>query len=351
MRAARAAAVAVALLLVLGVPWTGAGADGDGASSLKYQVVQKWTLDTPGEAFAPLPSRDGGFFFPIPHEKGEGFAAVIDGTALAVDTNGDGRPDTKVKGTAGAVTLTGRTADGRKLTAAFRLEKRGEAWFFAAGGVMAGSLRGTAVRLIDLNRNGRYDDLGEDAMIVGSGEAAWLLSRVVNLGGQLFETSVTPDGASITTAPFQGETGRIDVEAKFACFGTLRSAVLRDVAGKISFNAAGARGGIVVPAGEYTLVHGTAVKGAESVRIRAGGMKPITVASSATASPEWGAPLDVDFTFNLAGRKLTVPTQLRYHGRAGEEYYDFRPDGQPPKILVLDPARRDVALEGRFGGC
>jgi hypothetical protein len=258
--------------------------------------------------------------------------------------------DTKVKGVAGAVTLRGAKKDGGKLSYAVRIEKKGTTYGFAPGGYVSGLVMGAEIRVIDQNKNGVYNDYGQDAMTVGRSTAASFLSRVVSIDGKLYDFTVNAEGTEATVAPYAGEIGRLDFDAGFKCFGDLRSAVVTGKDG-VSFNVAGVKGGLAVPTGEYSLVYGLAAKGTESVKIRGGSMKPVTVAASEVASPGWGAPLEVDFSYTLADTKLTVPPALIFHGSAGEEYYDFKPDGQSPKILVIDPAAKEVVLEGRFGGC
>ena len=57
---------------------------------------------------------------------------------------------------------------------------------------MVGSVEGVPVQLIDQNNNGVFNEIGIDAMVVGSGKSAAFLSKIVNLKGQLFEFEVDP---------------------------------------------------------------------------------------------------------------------------------------------------------------
>jgi hypothetical protein len=109
---------------------------------------------------------------------------------------------------------------------------------------------------------------------------------------------------------------------------------------------------MLVPAGEYRLVHGFAKKGSESVKIRAGeGMKPYVVAEGGTTLASWGGPVEMDFGFTITKDTLTVPPTLKYLGKGGEEYYEFKPDAKSPLIVVTDAETGTVVREGRFGGC
>ncbi len=48
--------------------------------------------------------------------------------------------------------------------------------------------------------------------------------------------------------------------------------------------------------------------------------------------------LQLEFTHTLADSKVTVdPKDLKYYGKAGEEYYGWAPDAKSPKFKVHEP--------------
>lgn len=316
------------------------------AATFAYKAAPKWTINLPKETFKPV-----GAEIPIAHAGGTGFRAEMDGTALAVDANGDGKVDQKAKGTAGFVTLKGKTSAGRDFTYAIRLVNTG-GWQFSAAGFMTGSLKGVQIRLIDQNGNGSYNDFGIDAMIVGSGSAAAYLSKVVNLGGELFNLEVGADGVDVAVTPFKGEVGTLNLEGAFETQGNLESAVIVGESNDVSFNLAGSKKGTLVPAGTYSLSYGTVSQGAEVVRVRAGRMKPIVVAAGTVAAPAWGGPITAEFKWTHENGVLTIrPQDLFFYGAAGEEYYNWVPDGQPPTFVVKDAKNGEEITKARFGGC
>jgi hypothetical protein len=322
--------------------------------TLKVLVPTKWDINLPMTAPVKLAAGPQGTrMIPIAHAGGAGFAVAVDGMALAVDTNGDGKMDDKVKGIGGVVTLSAKTADGKTLKTAVRVVKNGADWDLYPAAYVSGRVAGQEVKLIDMNLNGRYDDYGVDAMVVGRTDAASLLSKVANLGGKLFEIASASDGSSVTAKEWEGESGLLNLRKSWKSEGTdLQSVVVSSSNGDMSFELSDAKSGLKLPVGEYNLVYGFAKKGAETVKMKAGpDMKPIKVEKDADNTFAWGGPLEMDFTFSIDKDVITVPVNIRYFGKAGEEYYEFKPDGKPPLIVVTDAETGTVVREGRFGGC
>jgi len=316
-------------------------------SSLSYKVIAKWKIVTPKEMWSNVSGTVG-----IPHANGTGFAAVVEGQNLVVDTSGNGKLNHKVKGVKGTATLKAKNADGKKFKYALRFKKDGATWKFASSGVTKGRVRGTPVTLVDFNNNGVWNEVGTDGMIVGKGSAASYLSKVVNLGGKLFNFEASANGLSVTTTPFEGEVGTLNLRKGFKSNGTLVAAVVNGSNGQTSFNLASAKRGLKVPAGSYTVVGGFLKKGGTSVRMRTGRMQPIEVAADQKASLEWGAKLDAEFSYARDGEKITIqPSSLKFYGKAGVEFYDWQPNAKSPKFLVKDSKSGAELTSGRFGGC
>lgn len=339
-------ALATAALVLGSVGTLSAHGDEKETSAFSYKAQAKWTINLPKETFKAVSGE-----IPIAHAGGSGFRVEMDGTALAIDANADGKFDQKAKGTAGMVTLTGKSAQGRDLTYAVRLVNQG-GWKYAAAGFMTGMVKGTHIKLIDQDGNGAYNDFGVDAMVVGNSSAASFLSKVVNLGGSLFNLEVSADGAEVAVSPFAGAAGTLNIEGAFETQGNLDSAIVSGDANEISFNLAGAKKGLLVPAGNYTLTYGTVSQGAETVRMRAGKMKPFVVTENQVAAPKLGGPINAEFTYTHVNGVLTIkPTDLFFYGVAGEEYFNWIPDGQPPTFIVKDSKTGEEILKARFGGC
>lgn len=336
----------------------GAFANGPGGpeetGAFKAVVPGKWEIVTPVTAAVKLAAGPAGVrMIPIPHAGGPGFLVETDGAALAVDLNGDGKFDDKVKGIGGTVTLKGKTADGAEFSHTVRITRDGTDWVLAPASMMQGRVAGTDVRLIDLNLDGRFDEVGVDGMVIGKSQAASLLSKVANLNGKLFNLTVSADGAGVTASAFEGEAGTLNLAKGWKSDGAeLASAVVASANDELSFELSDARSGMLVPAGEYKLVYGFARKGSESVRIRGGAnTKRFAVEAGKDFTASWGGPVEMDFTFSIKKDLLTVPPDLRYLGAAGEEYFEFKPDAKSPQIVVFDPEAKAIVREGRFGGC
>lgn len=328
-----------------------AWAHGDGpplTSGLKYKASPKWTIILPNETWTSI---TGGI--PIPHQGGPQFAALADSKALKleVDTTGDGQTNATVKGERGYLLLSGKTADGSPLSYGARFMSAGAAgagYKFASSGWMQGSLDGVSIRLIDQNNNGSFDEVGVDAMVIGNGNAASYVSKVINLKGNLYELSV--QGAEISASPFKGETGQLDLAKGFAAKGKLSSAVVRSQDGSMSFELSD--GSMTLPAANYQLAGGLVTNANETVRVGVGKSKRIEVAPGQEVGLAWGGDVIAEFSFSYSDGTVSIqPSALRYFGRAGEEYVGFLPEGASPKFLIHDAATGKLLKTGRFGGC
>ena len=314
---------------------------------MKFKSYQKWDIVLPQEKFLPVAGK-----IPVAHAGGDGFLTEIDGTALSIDANGDGKTgDVKAKGVAGWVMLKGETDQGKRFAYAVRLVNAG-GWSYATSAAMVGTYEGETIRLIDQNGNGRYDDFGADAMIVGDSEAASFLSHVISIKDALYEVEVDALGSELVIRPYTGETGILDLTARYETEGKLTAAVVKSSDGLYSFELSGEKKGLRVPAVKYEIASGRVELGRESVQIRNGKARPITVASGQTAALAWGGPITATFEFDREGDKVTFsPQKLWFHGKAGEEYHTWVPDGKPPKFVIADAKTGKEIAEAKFGGC
>lgn len=317
--------------------------DAGATSELRFQAHKDWKVDLPSETWKPTTHgiQIGGVEFAV---RRAGLAKID------IDTTGDGRHDTTIKGVAGFAVLRGRTSEGEAVEYAVRLRNDGKAWTWSSSGTLTGRVRGETVHLIDQDGDGRHDGFGSDAMIVGQRlENAFLLSKVVNLGGSLYHFEL--EGTQVTTRPYVGETARLEVASGWQGKGKLTSAVFADRSSGVSFDPLGARDGLLVPAGTYAFVSGMAVGQGESVRMRAGRLAPLTLAAGEARSMTWGGPVTMVFDYDAREEEVTVKADLRFFGEAGEEYHTFLPEAKSPKILIHDKKSGKLVRSGRFGGC
>lgn len=333
---------ALTLSLCLGVLAAGVSAQDDGAETakLKYKGISKWNYTLPAETFTPVAGTIA---------VGDGFVTEADGLSLAIDTNGDGKVDDKAKGTGGLIKLRGGTG-GLVHDYQIRLVNEG-GWKWASSGVLIGKLDGQKVTIIDQNNNGRFSDFGQDAIIVGKGDAASFLSKVVSTGKNLYQIELSDDGSELTYRPYTGAVGEINLAKKFEARAKLTAAVIRSEDGAYSFEVADAKRGLTVPEGLYTIVSGKIEAGKEWALIKTGESKPIRVSADEPAEFEWGGPVRATFDYQREGEEVTFsPQSLWFYGKAGEEYHSWFPEGQPPKFIIKDENGREITT-AKFGGC
>lgn len=310
------------------------------STKLKYKSISKWNYQLPSETFTPVNGTIA---------VGDGFATEIDGAALAVDTNSDGKPDEKAKGVAGQITLKGGKG-GLAHDYSLRLVNEG-GWKWASSGVLVGKVAGEKIALIDQDNNGRFNDFGSDAMIVGKGDAASYLSKIVNVKNSLYEIEFNEDGSELIYKPYTGKVGKLDLVSQYEAKGKLTSVVVRNDSGDLSFELSGAKRGMDLPEGLYSIVAGKIEMGKESALIRTGECKPIRVTSEEPAIFAWGGPIRAEFTYDRQGEDVTFsPSSLWFFGKAGEEYHTWIPDGAPPKFVIKDEKGREIET-ATFGGC
>lgn len=318
--------------------------------SLRYRSYRKWSLNLPAEKWFKV--NDG---IKLQHAGGDKFVAKVEGERLQFDTDGDGEIDRSIKATVdrdtkvstARVILTGKTAKGEPLKYAVRLRKDAAGWEWAPGGAMTGTIQtakgAVPVRIIDQNGNGRFNDVGEDAMVVGTGNDATYLSETVLVGTELRKMAVTPDGANVAMQAFSGKTGKLDLTTSFDAKAVLLSAIIRSRDGKNSFDVASTTGGVEVPAGTYEVVSGTIGLGKQRVKIRQGRMQPIVLAENAKRSLDWGGPVKAEFDFlRVGGQVQFSPNSVWFYGDAGEEYFGWNPIGKSPEFKVKDKISGNV---------
>lgn len=307
---------------------------------LKHSAHERWGFVLPAERWH---SADKAIELP----GGLTFETEISGTnKIEIDANADGDCEVTVRGT-GFVTLRSKNSDGDLVKYSVRLRNTGAKKFeWTTGSSMKGNVAGQTLHVFDQDGNGKYSDWGVDAVAVGKNKGASLLSKVVLMNGKLYNFDVTEDGTEVAVAPFVGETGTLNAVGDFESKGKLTSAVFQD--GDTSFCLANFRKGVEIPVGTYRFVSGRVEKGSASVSIRSGSMQKFAVLAGGETSVEWGADVSGEFSFQQKDDKVTVQSNFKFFGSAGEEYYDFHPRGKGPKILIADAERGREIKEARF---
>ena len=155
---------------------------------LVTKIYRDWKFRLPAESWKRV-----GKSIEIPGEAGAKstlYKAQLDGTSLMLDCDGDGELETKIEEEGGVAMLF----QGEERIA-IRLRSQPQ-WSYAPASVQRGKIGKTRVSFIDQNNNGRFDDYGEDAMIVGRGKTASFLSKVVDVNGQLHTLAISRTAAS-----------------------------------------------------------------------------------------------------------------------------------------------------------
>ena len=309
-----------------------------GEVALKTKIQRRQKLLLPGEVATPVAT---GFHFSA--GLGADFRADVDGEALLIDADADGVLETRVEGDKGFVVLD---HGGRRYGVS--LVKQGE-WRFVAGSVVQGELAGTKIRVIDQNHNGRFDDIGEDALVIGHGRAASFLSEVVAVGGQVKQLKVAADGSKLSFAPFTGEVGTLSLRA--VTDGKVMAAVLNSLDRRYSVHLSKHDVDVVVPAGDYVLHSGVLSLAGSRVDMAKGRSKAFSVTAAGVEQLAWGGPAKAEFSYQENGGQLTFdPNAIWFYGSKNEEYKNWNPVGKSPLITVVDRSTGAVIAETRFPG-
>lgn len=311
---------------------------------LRYRSYRSWSIHLPQERWFPV--KDG---IKIPHAGGEHFAVAFEGNGLRFDTDGDGELDRTIKPlvdpktnvSTTRVVLSGQTESGDSFRYAARLRNDAKGWEWAPGGALAGIISTEAgpipIRIIDQNGNGRHDDIGQDAMIVGSSDYASLLSRTVQVGEELLSVQIVDDEKTIKLASYEGPIAEIDMSTSLHSKAVLLSSVIVSEDGQHSFDVGAFEGIVKVPAGVYSIVAGWLGLGEHRVQFVAGRSRPLDLMVDSKTEFDWGGPIEPRFRFVRSGNQVQFsPDQIWYYGRAGEQYTAWNPIGKSPEFKICD---------------
>lgn len=345
--------MALTTLLALAAFAPGAPPPTGDTVALRYKVYRDFDLELPAERFTRLSGS-----FPVVGATGERMGVALEGTSLAIDTDGDGATELALapaEDDAGVrtatVVLRGVDAEGNARPYAARLKDEGAGWHFAASGAAVGKIGDVQVRIVDQDNDGRYDGYGTDAIVVGSGDRASYLSRVISVAGALHAIDVAADGTSLTVAPYAGETGELDLATELDTKAKLLWAVVQSADGELSFDLAAAGGPLTVPAGEYWLRIGKLGLGESTVTVTTGRAEPLVVPAGERVAHAWGGPTRAEFAYEQKGTQLVLdPDRVWYYGAGGEQYAAWTPRGKSPEFTVKERAAGTELLKAVFPG-
>lgn len=154
--------------------------------------------------------------------------------------------------------------------------------FYRAAGTVKGKVLRTPVWLIDASGNGRFDDFERDGFAFGKKPGIITrLSRIVGLGGRVFELDADATGANLRFREFTGPTGVVRPTSKK---GRLEACLLRPVGSSgVLLEAVaergkkGKEGGATVPAGQYLMDEAIVTRGNSRVRVTTGDLPALDV--------------------------------------------------------------------------
>ena len=349
---------ALLLFLVLAlVPALAVLATGDEGGfktyKLKFQPLKKWDYWTPNPDSITVGS-GAVYFLPLPGKGGK-IRVEFRSDGIWADSNGDAVVD--VRDQRGFLTVPLRYKGGKKgyYTVLFRKEANG--WSYSRFCVMTGKVNGVRVTLVDENHNGIYGEIGKDTWMIGREDTASYVSRITNIGGNLYRAAVDPSGSEITLEPYEGPSGILDLASKYDLRGKVRSRLRMAMVktGKdVYFNLAEKGKKYRIPAGKYTFVLGLVGSGKlQMADILPGRLPEFEVKADEVTTHRWGAAGDIKFdAVNDEGNITIETTSIEIFGKGGEKYMNFRPTVFTPRVQVREIRSKKLLVNKSMGaGC
>jgi hypothetical protein len=339
-----------------GEPWT--------VVEMKPFSQNEFPFITPFPTDSTLVTGPGGTvtlkFLPLPNEGRKFQHAVEDKqSSIEVDTDADGILDTHLPPSGGIITVKvfygKEEGDAPYTVQIFRLEG---GLRFRRHSFTAGKFQNTKLFLIDEDNNGKFNDYGTDALVVGNNTCACTLANVMMIGGKLFEVKITLSGKKLSLRPFTAKKGKLNLVSGFNAKGNLLYAIVlgktKDEKGKefiAAFDLAGQVKGADIPVGTYEL-HAAAVGSTNRLTARimkTKECKEITIAESSSVKIDWGAPARAEFSYDIdaTGNLRVNPDSIRIYGAYGEFYSDMGINEFLFGVQVKNE-NGDIVLTGNF---
>jgi len=232
----------------------------------------------------------------LPNGESRGIRCNVTEQNVEVDTNLDGKPDTKISQSGKIVELTISDESGAKRKYAVMLWRDDrfvqKQWYYYTASAVSGVIEGKKFLVIDDNCNGKYNDFGEDAIIVAPSKAGWFLSSVLDFGKGLIEIAVEADGSAASYHPFIGTTGTVDALSKLskANFKPLVFVVKNE---DRSFNVIRPDSKpSIVPIGKYNIERAIIDR---TIEVIGAAHPPFDILKDNTTTIEWGGPFTMLF--------------------------------------------------------
>ncbi len=313
-----------------------------GEVPLLFKTLRKSTYELPTHAWHSV-----GTELEFSARLGKPIPVQASGTLLLVDANVDGTFELRTEGAKPrTMTLTGIGATPRRYSISL-MDNGG--WKFRSACCLVAKVGDVSVRFFDQDSNGRFDDFGTDAVVVGRGRTACFLSKILSIDGVLYEIDLDDQGHRLSYSPYGGDVGTLDVSV--ATQAKVLGAVIRSDDGKYSFELSRMASPVRVPVANYSLYSGTIGLGKNRVKVRKGAFPSINVKAGVHSDINWGGPVRADFTYLRAGEELQLsPKTIRYFGKQGEEYHSWYPDGKSPLITIDDGKTGRQIAEAYFPG-
>ncbi len=263
----------------------------------------------------------GGDFLALPVEGGKGLPIKVTPQKVNVDLDFKGKFDfvaaQGAKSTPFEVKLV--YEGGEKTTHSIQVLKQGSAWVYTRASGVEASIEGAKILLLDDNNNGIFGEEGADGLYIDKKEWGAPLSRVIFVGGKLYEIEFNKSATELKYRPFEGQTGKVDLVKEWKGAKTPEAIIVQGStqAGSVFLDLAG-KGELTVPTGTYNLVSAHM----SNVLIRRGNKTTFEVAEGATATMKWGLKLSVSATASLdkERKQFTVHPVPKVIGEGGEEY-------------------------------
>lgn len=218
------------------------------------------------------------------------------------------------------------------------------------------TFKGKTLLFFDDDGNGRYDDDGREALVVGS-DPVTLVGKHIILGGKFYELLVHPAGKTIELRPARAfPLGRVELFRRYtppqkSLQVRIPTVIIKGREGYFSFSNTRAFAARELPPGAYDFVVGLFQHKREKWLVKPGERTSFVFTAGQTVAPPWGAPLEAKFELASTGREV-VASAPKYLGVAGEEYVPLSRKIFPERIygarIVKDDSAPRMNLEVRL---
>ncbi len=327
------------------------------------QIFSPGLFDTDLQQKILFPGDGSAFEFNLPHEgkdaKGNPLPplkGIMKGDFLWLDLNGDGSQSSdEIRGfkkageSLGPFVYHASYQDGTSAPYTFKLVYTGKPGQFKilrcnAKQVKIGT---TQLLLLDDNGNGRFNDLGRDALIVND-QPVTFLSRQIFIDGKLHELLVHPAGQTLEIKRLaKVQMGKVNLfllykPAQKSESLKIHTLIIRGRDGAFSFDRK--RPEAEVPVGAYDLVFGLFSRAKEMMILKSGERTSFSVETGKLASPQWGSPITGTLKIGQDGQLISVEAP-EFTG-AGSEIYRPVDWGKISMYGVKFLVWRDKTLNG-----